>query len=201
MGTQRFICLVLASTSIFCCQNLVGAEKLKLCVVNSVHTTRKVHKHCQEFVKLGSQIECVVRNDRYNCLRRLTTLGDSDFTVLEPEDLIAAAVHTEDNVLVTNELRLFPNEKQRFDVIALVNKDVKGLSDLRDKRFCHPGYEATDDWTQVLATYFENRVIPKECDPNKTLVENRMSSLSTFFTAACIAGAWTPDSTLDNKLS
>lgn len=35
--------------------------------------------------------------------------GEADFTVLEPEDLVAAVAYTEYNVLITHELRLFQN--------------------------------------------------------------------------------------------
>lgn len=44
---------------------------------------------------------------RFDCLRALGA-GKDDFTVLEPEDLVAASAYNEYNVLVTNELRLFP---------------------------------------------------------------------------------------------
>lgn len=29
---------------------------------------------------------------------------------------------------------------------------IQGLSDVKEKRFCHPGYESTSDWTPALAT-------------------------------------------------
>lgn len=40
---------------------------------------------------------------------RWLTMGKADFTVLEPEDLVAASAYNEYNILVTNELRLFPD--------------------------------------------------------------------------------------------
>lgn len=45
---------------------------------------------------------------RFGCLRRVTS-GDVDITVLEPEELVAIRNYKLYNVLVTNELRLFPD--------------------------------------------------------------------------------------------
>ncbi|XP_031843112.1 transferrin 3 isoform X2 [Nomia melanderi] len=127
-------------------------------------------------------------------------MGLADFTVLEPEDLVAASAYNEYNILVTNELRLLPEEKQRFEMVVLVNKDVKSIWNLKGKRFCHPGLDTVDKWTKAFSTYFEKWIITKECDPEKTLLENRINGLSNFFQAACIAGPWSADTTFDSKL-
>ncbi|XP_043526669.1 transferrin isoform X3 [Frieseomelitta varia] len=177
----------------------INAENLKLCVVESVHTTKRIRGLCKQLVISGSPIECIIGNDRFNCLRRLT-MGKADFTVLEPEDLVAASAYNEYNILVTNELRAFPDEKQRYEMVVIVSKEVRNIWDVKGKRFCHPGLDTTDDWTNAFSTYFEEWVILKECDPNKTLLENRMNGLSNFFETACIAGPWTADTTYDSKL-
>ncbi|XP_076395168.1 transferrin 3 isoform X3 [Megachile rotundata] len=177
----------------------LSAEHLKLCVVESIHTSKKISKLCPQLVNTGSQVECVIGNDRFNCLRRLT-MGNADFAVLEPEDLVAASAYNEYNILVTNELRLFPDEKQRYEMVVLVHENVNNIWDVKDKVFCHPGLDTTDDWTNAFSTYFEKWIILRECDPEKTLLENRMASLSKFFGAACIAGPWSADSIFGNKL-
>ena len=178
----------------------INAENLKLCVVESIHTTKKVRELCKQLVISGSQVECVIGNDRFNCLRRLT-MAKADFTVMEPEDLVAASAYNEYNILVTNELRMLPDEKQRYEMVVIVSKDVRNIWDVKGKRFCHPGLDTTDDWTNAFSTYFDEWVILRKCDPDKTLLENRMDGLSNFFEAACIAGAWTADTTYDSKLS
>ncbi|XP_017753884.1 PREDICTED: transferrin isoform X2 [Eufriesea mexicana] len=177
----------------------INAENLKLCVVESVDTTKRIRGLCSQLVNSRSQVECVVGNDRFNCMRRLT-MGKADFTVLEPEDLVAASAYNEYNILVTNELRLFPDEKQRYEMVVIVSKDVRNIWDVKGKRFCHPGLDTTDDWTNAFSTYFEQWIISKECDLDKTLLENRMNGLSNFFEAACIAGPWTADTTFNSKL-
>lgn len=195
MDVRSFILLLLAA--LFC--QSISAEKLRICVVESIHTAKRIHRLCPKFGPLRSQIECVIGNDRFNCLRRLIT-GNADFTVLEPEDLIAVAAYNEYNILVTNELKLFPNEKQRFEMVVIVNKNVNNRWDIKGNRLCHPGLETEDDWTKAFSTYFENWVIPRECDPTKTLLENRVMGLSNFFEAACVAGPWSADTVYDNKL-
>ncbi|XP_078033329.1 transferrin 3 isoform X2 [Augochlora pura] len=191
------LCGLLFLLVLFC--QRIGAEKLKLCVVESVHTAKNIRQFCPQLNTPGSQVECVIGNDRFNCLRRLTT-NTADLTVLEPEDLVAASPYREYNILVTNELRLFQTEKERFKVVVLVNKDVKSIWNIKGKRFCHPGLDTTDDWTKAFSTYFDKWIITKECDPDKTLLENRINGLSSFFEAACIAGPWSSDTSFDNKL-
>lgn len=53
----------------------------------------------------------------------------------------------------------------------------------------------------MFLQYFEKWIITKECDPEKTLLENRINGLSNFFEAACIAGPWSADAAFDTKLS
>ncbi|KZC12392.1 Transferrin [Dufourea novaeangliae] len=85
-------------------------------------------------------------------------------------------------------------------MVVLVNKDVKNIWNLKGRRFCHPGFDTADDWTKAFSTYFEKWIITKECDPQKTLLENRMNGLSNFFEGACIGGPWSADTTFDSKL-
>ncbi|XP_076758710.1 transferrin 3 isoform X1 [Xylocopa sonorina] len=195
MDIQLFVLAVF----VMCCHQSMNAENLKLCVVDSIHTTKQIHRYCPQLVISGSQVECVYGNDRFNCMRRLT-MGKADFTVLEPEDLVAASAYNEYNILVTNELRLYANEKQRYEMVVVVSKDVRNIWDVKGKRFCHPGMDTTDDWTSAFSSFFEDWIISRDCDPEKTLLENRITGLSKYFEAACIAGPWSADSTLDSKL-
>lgn len=137
------------------------------------------------------------RLHRFNCLRRLT-MAKADFTVMEPEDLVAASAYNEYNILVTNELRMLPDgnykvnriaikiilpvaitweveihvssmlyyllvEKQRYEMVVIVSKDVRNIWDVKGKRFCHPGLDTTDDWTNAFSTV--NFLITTPCLP------------------------------------
>ncbi|EFN78174.1 Transferrin [Harpegnathos saltator] len=85
-------------------------------------------------------------------------------------------------------------------MVALVHKNVKHIWDVKDRRFCHPGLDTSNDWTKTFSMYFEYWVIPSECDPNKTLLENRMYTLSNYFEMACVAGPWSADTIFDGQL-
>lgn len=179
----------------------VAGDKLKLCVVETQKNINIIHKSCEKLGEPESPVECTRGNDKFDCLRKIAE-EKSDFMVLEAEDLVAAASWAELKVLVTSELRFFANENYQYQVVALMRKSagIERFSDVKGKRFCHPGYESTNDWTPTLATYFEKTLIEKQCDPNKTLVENQVAAASNFFESACMAGPWTSDAQLDNKL-
>ncbi|XP_014469686.1 PREDICTED: transferrin isoform X4 [Dinoponera quadriceps] len=199
MELRTFVRHVFTLVALVNCCGSVDAEKLRLCLVENMHTAIRVHSLCPKLVALNSPIACVTDINRFSCLRRLT-VGEADFTVLEPEDLVAAAAYSEYNVLVTNELRFFPNDKQHFQMVALVHKNVKHIWDVKGKRFCHPGFDVSNDWTKAFSIYFENWIIPRECDPDKTLLENRVHALSNNFEMACVAGSWSPDAIFDGQL-
>ncbi|XP_011704440.1 PREDICTED: transferrin [Wasmannia auropunctata] len=174
-----------------------AANKWTLCLVDSVHTTPRILSLCPKLAK--SPIECVTETDRFACLRRVAN-GDVDVTVLEPEELVAIRNYKLYSVLVTNELRLFPDDDHRFQIVAIAHKNVQRIWDVKGKRLCHPGLDNTDDMTKIFSTYFENLIIKKECDANMTLFENRMHALSNYFETACIAGPWSADTVFDYQL-
>ncbi|XP_032675197.1 transferrin [Odontomachus brunneus] len=200
MDFRTFVWQVFTAVALINCYGLANAEKLRLCVVESAHITIRIRSLCSKLAALNSPIACVLDIDRFSCLRRLIA-GEADFAILEPEDLVAAAAYREYNVLVTNELRLFLNDKQSFQMVALVHKNVGHIWDVKGKRFCHPGFDSKElGWTKAFSMYFENWIIPKECDPDKTLLENRVHALSNYFEMACVAGLWSSDTIFDGQL-
>lgn len=112
-------------------------------------------------------------------------------------------------------------------MVALVHKNVKHIWDVKGKRLCHPGLDIENELTKAISMvsvspttrirvavtlprfiepdvsfqYFENWIIPRECDPDKTLLENRMYALSNHFEMACVAGLWSLDTIFDAQLS
>ncbi|XP_071653962.1 transferrin isoform X1 [Temnothorax longispinosus] len=174
-----------------------AANKWTLCLVDSVHTAQRILSLCPKLAT--SPVECVIETDRFGCLRRVTS-GDVDITVLEPEELVAIRNYKLYNVLVTNELRLFPDDDYRFELVAIAHKNVQRIWDVKGKRLCHPGLDTIDDWTTIFSTYFENLIIRKECNANMTLFEDRIHALSNFFETACIAGPWSADTVFDYQL-
>lgn len=37
-------------------------------------------------------------------------------------------------------------------MIVIVSKNVRNIWDVKGKRFCHPGLDTTDDWTNSFST-------------------------------------------------
>ncbi|XP_015175750.1 PREDICTED: transferrin [Polistes dominula] len=175
---------------------VTNAQTLRICVVESTYKKGMINKTCP--IMDIPRFECSVARDRFDCLRKLAN-NEADVASLQAEDLLAVSMNKFD-FLTTFELRLFTKEKYEFEMVALVRKNIDSEWDLKGKRFCHPGFEISDTYTKSLSMYFENRIIPKECDPEKTLLENRLTALSNYFEAACIAGPWIDDAALDKKL-
>ncbi|KAK0183232.1 hypothetical protein PV327_001293 [Microctonus hyperodae] len=175
-------------------------RKLRLCVVQQKSNIKQMENVCKNFAG-KDPIECVFESDRLGCMRRLT---DSlvDFTVFEPEDLVVYSnIYSASHILITHELRLFINEISSFQMIALVTRDIHSLSELQGKKFCHPGfYSQSAEWTRIFANFFQSWITPKKCEPDATLIDNELSSLSEYFHSACIAGPWVPDVTEDDRL-
>ncbi|XP_044594482.1 transferrin [Cotesia glomerata] len=181
----------------------ITAEKLRFCVARNTPEAQNVPMTYGELVYQNDSdaVDYIFVNDRYNCLRRLEN-GDADAAVFEPEDLVTYSTSEgESPILITHELRLARTDKARFEMVILVSDKIKSLSDIKNKKFCHPGFDSdVIDWTRVFANFFQTWVIPSDCDQNMTLFENSISSFSKFFEAACIAGPWTYNTHEDSRL-
>ncbi|KAK4882805.1 hypothetical protein RN001_006124 [Aquatica leii] len=173
--------------------------KYQVCVVDGRGSFRKAAKYCPVLDGPDSKVECVIGLDRLDCLRKISK-GKADFSVFAAEDLVAAS-NLQVEVLVTNEMR-YTNDVYEYEVVAVVDNDanIKTRYDLRDKRFCHPGYGYEADWTQILSNYLEVSVVPQTCNSALTLTENRISASSKYFKSACKAGPWVNDPVLDQQL-
>ncbi|CAB0030101.1 unnamed protein product [Trichogramma brassicae] len=147
-----------------------------------------------------------------SCLRMIRA-GTADFTVLEPEDLSLATLSTTSkegdaaaavDIRVTHELKMFGEGKPQLDVemIALVKNRFDNRWVTKNKKLCYIGLEIghSQNYHYHYTTYFERWLIPRGCDRNKTLLENRLADLSSHFESACIAGPWSLDSVYDGRL-
>ncbi|XP_072760002.1 transferrin isoform X2 [Anoplolepis gracilipes] len=170
-------------------------NKWRLCVVKTEHNSKRIISLCTKLTD-ETPIACVIETDRFGCIHRIIK-GDVDFTVLEPEELVAVKNYYLYKVLVINELKLIQHEAESFQIVAIAHKNVQRIWDIQGKRLCHPGFNNMDT---VFSTYLENLLIHKECDSNMTLFENRIHALSKFFEMACIAGLWSSDAIFDYQL-
>ncbi|XP_026471609.1 transferrin-like [Ctenocephalides felis] len=192
------LCFV-AITSVTGKHLLSSNGKYRVCVVESRGAYKKANKFCPTLDKLNAPVECILGADRLDCLRRIGK-GVADFAVFSAEDLVAARWSGID-ILVTNEMR-FHNLPFEYEVVAVVNNDarISTVQDLKGSRLCHPGHGYEADWNDILANYFENSLVQRQCDPSLSLAENRIKSSSMFFSSACKAGPWVTDIVEDREL-
>ncbi|KAG8235866.1 hypothetical protein J437_LFUL016473 [Ladona fulva] len=158
----------------------------RFCVVTSSNSSGTAPKYCPFLDAEDSPAVCVLE-----CLRRLT-VGKADFAVLQAEEIFVASKTSSPQVLITNELRLWKEYKYEYQMVVIVRNtlNITGISDLRGKRFCHPGFDLQHDWTDVTSN----------CEPNMTIMENRLKSSSEFFGSACKPGSWVGDPSFDEIL-
>ncbi|XP_066599657.1 transferrin isoform X2 [Prorops nasuta] len=181
--------------------SVVEAEKLKFCLSNSnKHTLRHIEALCSQLTadRQSDGVKCVLAENRYECIVKLANKA-ADFTIVEPEDVFVSSFYKEYSLRVTNELKIFSADAL-VEMVVLVHKSIKSRGDLKGRRLCHSGINDPEGWNKIFSTFFTDWLIPKECDSNKTLLENRLSGIANFFQAACIAGPWSHDSNIDSQL-
>ncbi|XP_055920328.1 transferrin [Eupeodes corollae] len=172
--------------------------KIRVCIVEGRGNYRKTPLFCPT-LEAQTNMECVVGLDRLDCVRRIHK-GTAHFGVFSSEDLVAARWATVE-ILVTSELR-FHDTPFEYEVVAVVDNeaDIHSVYDLRQAKLCHPGHALEHHWTEVLANYFESLLVPKTCDPNLSLTEDRIRASSNYFGPSCKAGPWVPDPVQDRIL-
>lgn len=180
--------------------SVVVSKKFRLCLVDGKGEYKKSTRFCPKLDEADSKVECIIALDRLDCLRRIHK-GTADFGVFTPEDLVAAT-NSQIDLLVTNELRYFKDNKFEYEIVAVISNrsNIKSKHDLRHKKYCHPGYGYEADWTRILSNYFEASVVTPRCDPYLTITENRIKASSMFFGAACKAGPWVNNPLLDTEM-
>lgn len=96
----------------------------------------------------------------------------------------------------------YTKDKHEYEVVAVVTKEsgITSRHDLKEKRYCHPGYGYETDFNRILANYLEASVVPQLCNPRLTITENRIKATSEFFKSSCKAGPWVNNYLDDEKL-
>ncbi|KAL4714843.1 hypothetical protein ACJJTC_002702 [Scirpophaga incertulas] len=179
----------------------------RLCLVERRGPYKRTAKYCPALDNSTSGIECVVGADRLDCLRRISK-GTVDFGVFDPEDLVAAQWANID-VLVTNEMRSRFKHPFERSIVAVVNRRILPSEPssihniLKNSTLCHPGMGLDDvirPLSETLSKYMESLVIPRQCDPELSMAENRIKALSEYFGDSCNAGPWILDAHRDAEL-
>ncbi|XP_058837077.1 transferrin isoform X2 [Topomyia yanbarensis] len=172
--------------------------KVKICVVEGSGLYKKGAQNCPT-LEAKSDMECVFGLDRLDCLRKIQK-GTAHFAVFSPEDLLAAR-WTGAEILVTSELR-FHNEFFEYQIVAIVDNEahINTARELKGSKFCHPGHGIQNHWTEVLADYFETKLVPRECEDDLSPTESKIKAAANFFGPSCKAGPWVSDPTEDRIL-
>ncbi|KAL0269817.1 UNVERIFIED_CONTAM: hypothetical protein PYX00_007426 [Menopon gallinae] len=86
----------------------------------------------------------------------------------------------------------------KFGTVVVVSNSLNLTGvDLRGKRLCHPGLKSGSKWNDLFAQYLEERLAPRNCEPELTVFEDRAKTSANFFGDSCKAGPWVEDGTED----
>ncbi|XP_039287387.1 transferrin [Nilaparvata lugens] len=179
---------------------------IRICALRRSRNFRVIYDACENLVKSKAPLKCEYALDRIDCLQKISS-GEADFGILEAEELLIAKNNPSiENILIVSMFqRSSALKRHEYEMVAVVTSsmDIVSLKDLRNRRFCHPGYDLEgneEDWSDIFSLYFEDQVVPQACDENRTVAENRVKSLADFFEISCKAGTWAMDPKLDSAL-
>lgn len=170
----------------------------KICATEKVASTHT----CQLLQKGNSQVECVRVVDSVDCALKLVS-GEVDFGVFNAEEALVASRFINEDVAVVGQVkhRSKLGEPFAFESVAVVKKNFTGdFEELRGKKYCHPGFNTNQYWTDRVLKEFEKRVVPHACTSWVPQVRVEMFALAEFFGDSCRPGPWTPEQTFDEKL-
>ncbi|CAG9864280.1 unnamed protein product [Phyllotreta striolata] len=180
-------------------------------VVISVHSYGHLDKLCTD---ISNKDACnnIEREQTFECAENINSMtdcalninnGKREFAILQPEQALLAANFVSDNVTVIAEIT---TEKPPYQTVVLARKFYNNsFEDLRNKRFCHPGFKHDELVTGYVLQEFEAKIIELNnsyCQSAaQTLLEKRLGALSGFFGPSCRPGEWAiDDPSLDASL-
>nr|CAD7599118.1 unnamed protein product [Timema genevievae] len=181
----------------------VAAQNYRLCVPKY-----SGGRDCVILESGDSNIRCVQVTDSVECALKLQS-GEVDVGVFTAEEALLASKFIDNSTKVI--LQIVPQAssettttpKYKFESVAVVRSNhTGGLSGLRGKNLCHPGFHRTQYWSDRVLKEFELAVVETQCEAKegRSAVENEVYSLSQFFNSTCRPGPWVLDEWLDDKL-
>lgn len=90
--------------------------------------------------------------------------------------------------------------------MVIVRADYEGgLGNLKNKKYCHPGFKHNDMLTPDMLQELELKALEESnvdiCGSDGSMVEKHVKAVSDFFGESCRPGKWTTDEELDKYLS
>jgi len=178
--------------------------KYKICVTE----TNPSFEECQRLEANESQFVCVTVSGVTDCAFKMER-GEVDLGIFTAEEVILLSkFDTHEKRVVIGEIRADErdNEHFQFETVAIVEKEIfhGKLHDLKGTKFCHPGFNKPQVWSDRVLKHFESTVLKvngAECVKSVgTAVEDELSALSSFFASSCRPGRWADDPYWDMKL-
>lgn len=91
----------------------------------------------------------------------------------------------------------------RYEAVAVIHKDlnINGIQDIKGLNSCHTGVGRNVGYKIPLTKLKKMGIIGPLNEADLSPRENELKAFSTLFARACIVGKWSPDPTIDAKLS
>lgn len=91
----------------------------------------------------------------------------------------------------------------RYEGVAVIHKDLKlnSIQDLKGLKSCHTGVGRNVGYKVPLTKLKNMGIIGNLAEPGLSARENELKALSNLFSKACIVGDWSPDPTINSRLS
>ncbi|CAG9801353.1 unnamed protein product [Chironomus riparius] len=182
--------------------NLAEAQKptYKICVPALILPA------CNELMTKRSEIasiECVAGRDRVDCLDIVERRG-ADFMAVDPEDLYLAFKKKNEDFAVFSDIRTKEEIEAefRYEGIILIKKNsgINSLSDLRGKKSCHTGYGRNVGYKIPITKLKRHEIFKVDADVNLSPVERELKALSELFPQSCLAGKYSDNNEVNEKL-
>lgn len=97
----------------------------------------------------------------------------------------------------------FVSAEFRYEAVVVIHKDLKleGIEGIRGLNSCHTGVGRNVGYKVPLTKLKKMGIIGLLNEADVSPRENELKAFSTLFSNACIVGKWSPDPTIDGKLS
>uniref|UniRef100_A0A224XKM5 Putative transferrin-like protein n=1 Tax=Panstrongylus lignarius TaxID=156445 RepID=A0A224XKM5_9HEMI len=182
---------------------------LNLILIHQIHAVYKIcafptmDRNLCKSIEIGnSEVRCVRVGDSVDCALKMHS-GDADFALLSPEEAVLLSKENNADIQLLGEVKekSLANEPSSINMVVLIRKELSGsFSNLRGKKYCHPGVGISHRISDHFLKYFERYVIKFGCRGQYNRVEEEISQISNFFGDSCRPGAWARSRSLDVSL-
>ncbi|XP_076331055.1 transferrin-like [Tachypleus tridentatus] len=165
----------------------VSTEPVRLCI------PQKNLKACLSMSQeMPNFVQCVSGRDKLDCMYIILN-RQADLVNVAPEEVYIGGRYFS---LVPVAMEATAYEKSyTYRAAAVVRKDLelRNLADLRNKSSCHGTFSDVVGWHVPISVLMGTDVIAQNC-------KNELHAIGSFFLESCVAGSWSTDPVLEEKL-